>query len=167
MTKIDLSKLKRIDTSSFAHPKPKHTNTSIKPKKKGLKKSSKAEDIRRSLQKPKDLEKMRKGVAPGTEAQLQDQCEAYLTIKGIWYFHIPASTYQSRGANVLAGIPDLLIFKKEWMDNKPCIDNSCLLVELKTRTGKRGPKQEKWAKECVVHLIRNFDDFKELIDEWG
>ena len=48
MNKIDTSKLKRIDTSSFAHPKPKDkpTNTSIKPKKKGLKKSK--------LQKKKD-----------------------------------------------------------------------------------------------------------------
>ena len=125
------------------------------------------EEKRQSLQKPKHKEKMSKGVKSGTEDKLQEACEAYLTLKGIWYFHIPASSYQARGAKALAGIPDLLIFKKIWKADRILADaNSCLLVELKTRVGKRNPKQEKWAKETRVHLIRCFEDFKEIVDKW-
>jgi len=100
-------------------------------------------------------------IGAGKEAELQGLCEAYLTKLGIWYFHIPAASYKARGANVLAGIPDLLIFKK---DNQ--INNNCLLVELKTKVGKTNLKQKKWEKQTNVHVIRSFEGFKELITEW-
>jgi len=126
-----------------------------------------AGEKRASLQKPKDKAKIEKAIGAGKENELQDICEAYLALKGIFYLHIPASSYKTRGRNVLSGVPDLLIFKKEYINNVPCVDNSCLLVELKTKVGKQNPKQMKWAKETIVHVIRSFDGFKELVNEWS
>jgi len=134
---------------------------------KKLKKIPTAGEIRNSLQKPKYKDKITNAVKSGTEDVLQKQCEAYLTIKGIWYLHIPASVYQSGKAQSIAGVPDLLIFKKEWISPKtPDLHNSCLLVELKTVIGKRNPKQVKWAKETNVNLIRSVEDFISLVNEW-
>ena len=137
--KVDVTKLKLITRDSMQTP----------------------EEKRQSLQKPKHRARIEKAIGAGKEAELQDLCEGYLTIKGIWFFHIPAASYKARGANVLAGIPDLLIFKKDNDTN-----NNCLLVELKTKVGKPNPKQKKWAKETNVHLIRSFEGFKDLIKEW-
>ena len=123
--------------------------------------------IQDSLRKPKDRVKVEKAIGAGKEAMLQDLCESHLVRKGIFYLHIPQSSYRGRGRNVLAGVPDLLIFKKEYIDNIPCVDNSCLLVELKTKVGKQNPKQRKWAKETVVHVIKSFAGFKELLTEWS
>jgi len=81
-----------------------------------------AGEKRASLQKPKDKAKIEKAIGAGKENELQDICEAYLALKGIFYLHIPASSYKTRGRNVLSGVPDLLIFKKEYINNVPCVD---------------------------------------------
>ena len=141
LKKIDITKFKPVSKASYMNP----------------------EEKRQSLMKPKDKERVDKGkaIGAGKEAELQDLCEAHLVKLGIHFFHIPAASYKARGANVLAGIPDLLMFTKG--EN---IDNHCLLVELKTKVGKQNPKQIKWSKETNVHVIRSFEGFKQLIEEW-
>lgn len=138
-------------------------------------------EIRNSLQKPKDREKLVKAMKGETEDTLQGLCEGYLTVLGIWYLRIPSEVYAlcDRYSTVdvkvkraisenLAGVPDLLIFKREFVGppDLVCQDNSCLLVELKTKKGTLSPRQKKWRKETIVHVPRNFEHFKELIDRW-
>jgi len=136
---------------------------------------------RNSLQKPKDREKLEKALKGLNEKDLQALCEGYLTLLGIWYLRIPNEVYalcsphsqvSERTRRVisenLAGVPDLLIFKKDFIEpnEMPCIDNSCLLVELKSKKGKLSPRQKLWHKYLVVHVPRSFESFKTLIDSW-
>lgn len=105
------------------------------------------------------------------EAVLQKHCEAYLDLSGVLYVRIPDSfwsnakrlfnpRYFAMCAKYLAGVPDLLVFK-------PMVDgtNQAFLIELKTRKGKLTKSQEKWHQKANVILIRDFDAFKELIDD--
>jgi len=132
-----------------------------------------------SLRKPKDREKLEKSLRGQTEATLQGLCEAYLVILGLWYLRIPDEVYRVCAPHVsihqttknaisenLAGAPDLFIFKKETISGTTCIDNSSLHVELKVGKNKQSSRQRKWARETVVHVVRNFEAFKELIDGW-
>jgi len=146
-----------------------------------LKKVLTPSEKRDSLRKPKDREKLEKALKGQTEDTLQGLCEGYLTLLGIWYLRIPSEVYslcdRNSGVDIrakraisenLAGVPDLLIFKKEFVapHNLTCQDNSCLLVELKTKKGRLSPRQRKWRKETIVHVPRSFERFKEIIDKW-
>jgi len=70
-----------------------------------------------------------------TEIHLQNLCEEYLKRSNIVYFHVPDIAYKTK--SVKAGIPDFLIFKDAW-DHYP----RCLLIELKTKTGKLSQGQK-------------------------
>ncbi len=103
----------------------------------------------------------------GKEKDLQKTCEAYIKELDLRYIHIPDSmlAYLMNKAPIwirtivsrrLKGVPDLLIF----------LDDKCLLVELKTATGKLSQGQKTWSKGVKVHVVREFFDFKELVDEF-
>lgn len=121
----------------------------------------------------------RKGVARGAvvreisrpaslrERDLQKLCEQYLESRGLRYIRVPDSLWAfvmtSKVAPIwlrafcskhLAGIPDLVILK----------GSKALHVELKTEKGKASEKQKLWAKDCDVHLVRDFETFRELVD---
>jgi len=132
-----------------------------------------------SLQKPKDRVKIEKALKGQTEVTLQGLCEGYWTLLGIWYLRIPSEVYalcnprnpvdikvKNAISEKLSGVPDLIGFKKELINNNLCIDNSSLHVELKVDKYKQTPRQRKWARETVVHVIRNFEAFKHLTDGW-
>jgi hypothetical protein len=57
------------------------------------------------------------------------------------------------------GVPDLTILHE-------C--GKYLCVELKTEIGKVNQNQKKWARNIIgqYHVIRSFDDFRILVDEW-
>ncbi len=111
----------------------------------------------------------------GKEKDLEKTCESYLKELGLRYIHIPDSLLAwIMGINPITkkhntppwvrvvisrafkGVPDLLIF----------LDDKCLLVELKTATGKLSQGQKTWSKGVKVHVVREFFDFKELVDEF-
>lgn len=103
----------------------------------------------------------------GPEKILQSQCEDYLKIHQLKYIHIPdhllawisqkapqwIKTIVSR---MFKGVPDLLIF----------LQDRCLLVELKNRSGTVSQGQRNWAKNVTVHLVRDFDTFRNLVDKF-
>ena len=107
--------------------------------------------------------------APLKEKDLQKLCESFLEAKRIRYIRVPDSLWAfvmtSKVAPVwlkafcskfLAGMPDLVILQGE----------KALHVELKTKSGKVSQKQIEWAKTCKVHVIRDFESFKEVVIEW-
>jgi len=63
-------------------------------------------------------------------------------------------------AKYLAGVPDLIIIKP-----MPNGLNQAFLVELKNEKGTLTKSQQKWHKKANVILIREFDEFKKLIDD--
>lgn len=109
-----------------------------------------------------------------TEDELQDKCESYLNLRGIRYIRIPNAVYsiifgignalhiglKRMLAQALGGIPDLVILAPLSRFN------ACLLVELKTKKGKVRQSQRNWAKGLNVEVIREFEDFKKLVEEW-
>ncbi len=109
--------------------------------------------------------KAKKGFT-GKEKVLQKQCENYLKLLGIKYLHIPDSllrwvkgyapiwivTIVSRN---FKGFPDLAIFQED----------KSLLVELKTAKGTLSAGQKRWAKGVNVHVLRDFESFKALVDK--
>ena len=115
------------------------------------------------------------------EEVIQSEVEGYLNLKGIQFIHIPDVVYRLCApyspikiwekkviSEYLRGIPDLLIFKKEMFNDKtPCIDNSCLMLELKRKGGKAGQAQRAWHRGLIVHVPQSFEEAKKLIDNWA
>lgn len=125
---------------------------------------------------PKPGKKKKKrppGKAKTPEKVIQSQCDSYLDLLGVKPIRIPDSLYRSIYANQsvpihiksqisnsIAGLPDLMIPK---ITSKGVL---LLSVEIKTEVGKLGPKQVKWQKILDTKLARNFEEFKELVDNF-
>lgn len=110
---------------------------------------------------------------------IQDFVEKYCELKGHVCLHIPNGVYAMMGnpalpswvktqiTQYLAGVPDTFIFKKEkFSANLDCIDNSVLIMELKSPTGKLGPKQKAWRQGLVVHVPRSTKECLKLLQAW-
>lgn len=101
------------------------------------------------------------------EKILQRKCEDYLSYLKVEFIHIVSCIQRKINGRFYnfpveknKGYPDLIIFLKDKL----------LFVELKTDKGKVQDYQiEKFDKlnnlGYSVHIIRKFNDFKELIDE--
>ena len=108
----------------------------------------------------------------GKECEIEKMCESYLKLKRLRHIHIPDNMLRylkseapiwikSIVSNAFKGIPDLLIFK----------GSKSLLIELKTAKGKESQGQKDWRssykiQDVTVHLVRDFETFKELVDEF-
>ncbi len=111
--------------------------------------------------------KAKKGFT-GKETVLQKQCEKYLDLLGIRFIHIPDSLLmfvmsspmipiwiKTIVSKYFTGFPDLAMFQ----------DDKSLLVELKTAKGTLSTGQKRWAKGVNVHVLRDFESFKALVDK--
>jgi len=146
-----------------------------------VKKVMTASEKRDSLQKPGPRIKRKKRASGPKEGVIQEQVEAYLTLKGIRFLHIPDIVYRlcapyspikvwekAMISRYLKGTPDLLIFKKDMIsDEVECMDNSCLMLELKRKNEKARQAQRAWHKGLVVHIPQSFEEARELIDHWA
>lgn len=122
---------------------------------------------------PKEVRKKLKKKSTIPEAVIQRQVDEYLALLGVRPIRIPDSLYRSIyaqksvpihvKANIakhIAGLPDLLI---------PRLTDKGLMIlplELKTESGKLGPKQVKWQQTLGTKVAHSFDEAKELIDEF-
>ena len=130
--------------------------------------------------KTEPTEQVMKKLRGETEAQIQDYCEQYLNKKGIPFLHIPDAVYESCSrfsplseikkvqiSAYLKGVPDLMIFKHVKYDQYSPNDNNCLIVELKSEKGRLSQGQQNWNTGLKVHVIKSFEAFKDLVDEWS
>lgn len=112
---------------------------------------------------PKD----KSGQWKGKEKDLQSICESLINQYDVRYIHIPdpllhhlrlksPAWIAKISSRVFKGVPDLLIFSGE----------RCLLVELKTATGKLSQGQSQWHKGVKVHIVRSFEEFSNLFLTW-
>ena len=140
--KIDLQKPLEVKVIAFPKPGPRK-------KKSGYKKAKTPEKV------------------------IQSQVERYLELLGVVAVRIPDSLYRSIYANQsvpihiksviaqsIAGLPDLMI---------PKITESGTMIlplELKTESGKLGPKQIKWQRHLGTVVAHSFEQAKTLIDEF-
>jgi hypothetical protein len=117
-----------------------------------------------------------------TEDQLLQKCEEWLGWERIEYTRIPDSLfrflfgdklsyYLSRNtllynllqgvrkqiSKYLLGFPDIVIFS---------MDGRYLACELKTKTGKVRQGQKNKAKKMKIHVIRDFQDFRVLVNNF-
>jgi len=134
-----------------------------------------AGDKQSSLQK---TGKNRKKATGQKEAEIQDYVEQYLNLKGIRFLRIPDAVYRACGlpglqpadrqaiSEYLKGVPDLIIFKREFINNTPTVDNSALMIELKRKGEVQRGSQRAWAKGLSVNTCDSFDDARILIDKW-
>lgn len=91
------------------------------------------------------------------EDNLQAECEGFLKQLNVEYIHIPKILYAKKRFKK-KGIPDLMIFK-ESDSTYPRV----LLVELKRDKGKPSQGQKNFARKFTVHLIKNYDNFIEIV----
>lgn len=129
--------------------------------------NDKAEFLRRANAKREEARaKKKKHGFKGPEKVLQSNCEEYLKRLGLRYIHIPdqllhylrmKSPVQIAKLSSMAfkGVPDLLIFYRD----------KCLLIELKSYSGRLSQGQIDWQKNVDVHLVRDFETFRKLVDE--
>jgi len=107
----------------------------------------------------------------GNEAGLQSACEDYLRVLRLRFIRCPDALYKYvfGDSNVsprmkafismyVKGQPDLCILSK---------DGRYLSVELKVGKGKMSQGQLEWARDIKVHVVRSFDEFKALVDEFN
>jgi len=119
------------------------------------------------------------------EAELQGLCEQYLDLKGAEYVHWPDNLnsllfspvfhhYLAKNQSLYRalqkvkktisrywlGFPDLAIFSPNE------IDNHCLLIELKTKTGQLSGGQKRFHRHHRVHICRTFEEFRETYENW-
>lgn len=102
------------------------------------------------------------------EQILQEQCEKYLYLVGVKFIRIPDSLWAFINgkfcpkwlkifcASYLAGLPDLTILGQE----------KVLYVELKAKKGKLTKYQEDFAKDFPLVVVRDFDEFRSIVDGW-
>ena len=107
------------------------------------------------------------------ESQLQKMCEEYLDLINLTYIRLPSSIlsavfgkqstmpFKMRQfmSSIVKGVADLTILHP---------NGYYLCVELKTETGKLSQAQKNWGKPLGKNyqVVRSFDEFKELIDQW-
>lgn len=114
------------------------------------------------------------------EASLQRQAESYLDHLYLEYYRVPDGVYKllfggkdgkyfieipehirSLFSSFFKGVPDLTIFKNS--DFPEC---RALRIEFKTKTGKQTQSQKKRAAKAHVVVVRSFDHFKQLVDDF-
>lgn len=108
------------------------------------------------------------------EKIIQKQVEAYLTILGVRFFHIPdyllmfikvtpgvPQYLKNLVSQHFKGLPDLII----WHKNEKGF-NHCLLLELKTETGKLSQGQKNWHKGLNVSVTYGSDEAIKEIDKF-
>lgn len=93
------------------------------------------------------------------ESELQTQCNQYLKLVGIHYYHLPKGRNNGQKKMGGGGLPDLLLWHK----------GNHYMIELKTPTGCLNDNQKEFFNKLQeqwfnVVVIDNFDDFKEYID---
>lgn len=164
-TKIDTSRFKKVNMVRMSQAR--YDELTATDKQASLKKSNTSAP-RKSKRKSDE-----------PESRIQEYVENYCEIKGHQLLHIPPAVYWVMGqTNIpdwvkgqireyLAGVPDCMIFKKEkFSENIDCMDNSVLIMELKTKTGTVGQKQKKWHRGLVVHVPRSSAEAIKLIQAW-
>ena len=107
-----------------------------------------------------------KSARNGKEKDLQASCERYLELLSLRYIRIPDAVlgYLSKPSappqirklvgRYMRGQPDLVILS----------NGDFMLVELKSEKGKLRDSQKDWAAGMQLNVVRNFDDFKILVD---
>lgn len=105
------------------------------------------------------------------EKDLQAMAENLCLARGIRFFRLPDSLlgYLARcpdtwirvfNSRYLAGLPDLLLFKRN-----PAGDNIVRFIEIKTEAGKVRQGQEKWHSGMDVRVCRGWEETqKEILD---
>ena len=94
-----------------------------------------------------------------SEADLQKQCNAWLTENGYGWYHREKGRGHKQTAHS-KGLPDLIIWK----------DGCILFVELKDKGKKQSQCQIEWCKKnaidknCSYFLCDNFDYFKHVVN---
>ena len=116
--------------------------------------------------------KRTKARASSPESILQKQAEDYLEILNLTYIRIPDTMnsivfgtpsipehVKIQIASFTAGVADLTILHPE---------GHFLCVELKSDIGKQKQNQKDWARRIIgsYFIIRTFEDFRELVDNW-
>jgi len=107
----------------------------------------------------------------GKERDLQSMCEQYLELNRIMYFHLPDHLMQYFFGPAIHNIPieirrEVKEYLVDWMDLIMFDKGRYLAVELKTATGKLTRGQKIRLDALGGHVIRSFDDFKKLVDDW-
>lgn len=111
----------------------------------------------------------------GNESDLQNLCEGYLLhFPQIAIIRIPDVVYEAIFSNsnlpvwikklvskYLKGLPDLVLLKQDGLTTK------ALCIELKTEKGKQSQGQKKFGNIVRVHIVRSFEVFIKLIDEFN
>jgi VRR-NUC domain len=103
------------------------------------------------------------------ERDIQGLAENLCNSLGIRFFRLPDSLlgYLARCTVVwirvfvgryLAGLPDILLFKKN-----PAGDNICRMIEIKTEAGKLSQGQIKWHSGLNVHVCYGWDETEAAI----
>ena len=108
------------------------------------------------------------------EKLIQKKVEAYLNILGVRFFHIPdyllmfikatpgvPQYLKNLVSQHFKGLPDLII----WHKNKKGF-NHCLLLELKTETGKLSQGQKNWHKGLNVAVTYGAEEAIKEIDKF-
>lgn len=151
---------------------------------KRLPKDSWMDEFKDALPRKVKMNKLRPVGIP--EASIQRQVEAYLSLKGLKFIHIPDAIYKLCApysktpihikkiiSQSLKGLPDLLIFKRKTYqigDDKLAtkdIDTSCLLLELKKKNAKARQSQRKWHGNLPVQVVDNVAEAIKIIEKWS
>jgi len=105
------------------------------------------------------------------EDTIQEDTEKYLSLRGVFFIHIPNHVWRhlstkapawigKLAASALAGLPDILAFNGSGMGLR------CLALELKTKKGQLNPKQRYLKTKLGTLVARSFGEAKEIIDKW-
>jgi hypothetical protein len=106
-----------------------------------------------------------------TESELQRLCEDYLVARQITFIRVPDAMYRAvfgvpgivphikaMIAQFVRGLPDITILRD---------DGTYQCIELKTATGKQSTGQKQFERRVApghYHIVRNFDEFQEVVE---
>jgi len=106
------------------------------------------------------------------ERDVQAMAEEYCQLRGVRFFRLPdalnrwlmgfaPASIRVFCARYLAGLPDMLLFRKLSSG-----DNICRMLEIKREDGKVSQSQKKWHQGLDVRVPRGWDQVKKEIDEF-
>ena len=107
----------------------------------------------------------------GAERDLQKMCEQYLEMNRIMFFHLPDHLMQYFFGPYTANVPlwikrEVKEYLVDWMDLLIFHEGRFLAVEIKTATGKLSRGQKVRLDVLKGYVIRDFNDFKTLVDNF-